>query len=794
MATARPDTHFFPIRHQSPACAAHLARALNHLRPARLLLEMPSDFTEAVARLTAPGTVPPVAIVSLPPATAEEDAGRVAYYPFCDHSPELVAIRWAARTGATLDLIDLPSRDKQQGAASGGTAEPGPLLLTAEVPFSTNDYIQALCRRTGARDGNELWDRLFESRLTDPDWQRFFDALAAHCAHMRDTATPDELTADGTLAREAHMIARLHAAWAEESGPIAVITGGFHTPALVATDPSTAPAAAPPSGKAGRVSLVRYDFTRLDRANGYASGLPSPGYYDRLWRCAEALPDDAAPLWDTTAIHILAAFSEHLRQTSGGPRLPLPVLTTAAEMAARLASLRGLPGPGRCELLDALQSTAIKDAQEVDRAPVLRSFSAFLTGDRMGDVPPGSGSVPLVDSVRRMAKALGFSLDRATKATRTLDIHGKRRHAAASRFLHGLDIIGAGFAERKSGPDFRHGHRSATLNERWLYGWSPLVEAALIDRSGDGDSVEAVCRTVLLRTLAELETSGQGNNPVPAAALFRDGVLCGLHKHLPALAQHIETVLGTSDSLDRLTDAFGVLLRVRTIPNQDDGAEQQTHCLLARCYRRIVAILGDLTLMEPDEALEIIRKLADLAILLGSPGSDRLDLDPEPLRLAIADVLDETLSPLVRGAIGSVAVILGVLDTARLQHILAAAFSASQAIPGDRVGALHGILAVAPRFYIGNTALIDSTHAFLVNLTDDEFLAVLPALRRAFAELNPSETQRVAMHLPLGASAVTRQDSITLTARDLAENLALSQTLLEVLDADGLSGWMEAAS
>src|SRR5262249_37070946 len=100
------------------------------------------------------------------------------------------------------------------GETAPDQAETRPVVLTDERAFDHSDYIRALVARSGCRDWNELWDRLFESRVADTDWRRFFADLAVYCALARSTHTHEALTRDGTLAREARMRAHLDAACA----------------------------------------------------------------------------------------------------------------------------------------------------------------------------------------------------------------------------------------------------------------------------------------------------------------------------------------------------------------------------------------------------------------------------------------------------------------------------------------------------------------------------------------------------------------------------------------------------
>ena len=53
---------YFPIRHHSPACAAHLRRWLEQHRPASVLIEGPASFTNLIELLVDEKCVCPVAV------------------------------------------------------------------------------------------------------------------------------------------------------------------------------------------------------------------------------------------------------------------------------------------------------------------------------------------------------------------------------------------------------------------------------------------------------------------------------------------------------------------------------------------------------------------------------------------------------------------------------------------------------------------------------------------------------------------------------------------------------------
>src|ERR1043166_6657758 len=99
------DILFFPIRHHSPACALHLQRLIDITKPTAILVEGPANFSPLIPLILNPRTRTPFAIytnyvdttrrVSKGAAKGRGDFGPArfaAYYPFCNYSPELVAL------------------------------------------------------------------------------------------------------------------------------------------------------------------------------------------------------------------------------------------------------------------------------------------------------------------------------------------------------------------------------------------------------------------------------------------------------------------------------------------------------------------------------------------------------------------------------------------------------------------------------------------------------------------------------------------------------------------------------
>ncbi|MCL7021260.1 DUF5682 family protein, partial [Vibrio vulnificus] len=88
------------VRHHAPSLAAALPALLDAAGPEVLYVELPADLQDWLPWLAHPETRAPVALAAVP--AHPEDGTQLtgpAFYPFADFSPELVALRWAARRG-----------------------------------------------------------------------------------------------------------------------------------------------------------------------------------------------------------------------------------------------------------------------------------------------------------------------------------------------------------------------------------------------------------------------------------------------------------------------------------------------------------------------------------------------------------------------------------------------------------------------------------------------------------------------------------------------------------------------
>lgn len=809
---------YFPIRHHSPACALHLEWLLQHRKPETILIEGPAAFTAMIPLVLHPGAKAPFAIYTsfaaeepqIQPASGKAAAllgppRHAAYYPFCDYSPELVALRVGSELGATLRFVDLDYPDQicaEREAARAGDALRVESLL-AERHFKRSRYLQSLARRAGCRDHNDLWDHIFETRLgkasalSESSCARFIRDVAGWCHFARAEVTAEELEADGTVAREAAMAGAIGEELSKGTRSIVVVTGGFHTvalPRLVSEKP--APVSATKRKKPETLDcLVRYGFEQLDALNGYAAGMPAPYYYDQLWRLVRA--DRSANGFEDLAATILVDLGRLTRRKKLAVALSPADEIAALEQCRRLATLRTHPGPTREDLLDGIRSCFVKGAMDAEGEVVLGLARHLLAGRSIGEVPSEAGVPPLVADFRLTAQKLRLNITESVRRKTSLDLYRKAAHRQSSRFFHSLTFLEVPFAAMAAGPDFVKGVGLERLFEHWSYQWTPQTESRLVEASVYGATVEEATANRLARAIAELEAAGRGRCAAEGVGMLVQACRMGLHRHTPRLLKLIGAQVNEDPSLGSLTAALNQLLLL-----WESREPLEAHRLTAvpelirAAYERACYLLLNLADTPAEVADDTLGSLIDIRDLLGSRAMGDQALDPALFYEPLAKLVLEPKSPAL--LIGGVAGLLhgdARLQETELLKLLSGWLHAASAQAGQQTAFLIGLLRACRELAWRQPALVEAVEKLLAAWSEEEFVRRIPHLRLAFADLTPREADQVAT-VVAGLHGGEKIGCLHRPEMSEAEALAAARinvTVKQALAADGLGSWIEPA-
>ena len=342
-----------PVRHHSPACALHIRKTIGQFQPSAILVEGPDNANSLLPVMVHEETKAPFAIYY----SYHDKNGKIAgekehykcYYPFLSCSPELLAMKEAAKRGIKAAFIDLPYGDilAASGEGKGLLKEDEKNNYNDDYLLTRNEYIRRLCEKAQMRNFDEFWEKYFELNGLYEDSSTWFSHLLTYCSLARENTPPEILREEGCLAREEHMAARI-VQWVltgqdkgvrskevqdrevqnrerQDWNRILVVTGGFHTPALAKllsgekweeTKTAALRLSTKRPDKEQSVYLMPYAIEAADALNGYASGMPFSGFYQKVWENFEKSEEP----YKTAVLDLLTASGKEVRKREGTVR------------------------------------------------------------------------------------------------------------------------------------------------------------------------------------------------------------------------------------------------------------------------------------------------------------------------------------------------------------------------------------------------------------------------------------------------------------------------------------------
>ncbi|MFG2487389.1 DUF5682 family protein [Streptomyces virginiae] len=767
------EPYLIGVRHHSPALAAVVPALLDASGADVVCVELPTEFQPWLEHLADPETVAPVALAG----TGED--GRLAFYPFADFSPELAAIRWARRAGASVICCDLPLADRgwtDRDTAASPAAAPDPEATTeAEAvsgrPGPGGSFADALTAAGTGRDGDDLWDRAVEVLAPgcSPEAVRRA-ALGVGWALRADTGT----VAATDLAREAHM--RSVIAGAVAAGHrVAAVIGAFHAPVLPGTaaaqshrhahghahaheigpqggpsgsargsDVCTGAVGAPvvPGPREGGTaaagvsaidtvpavtSFVPYSFDLLDSRSGYPAGIRDPRWQQAVLEAG----GDPDRLREAASVAVTGLCRELRR---AGHTAGTGEAAETLRLACDLAALRALPAPGRGELLEAV-TTVLGQGEPLGRGRALaRALEAVLVGTARGRITPHAPRSGLGPSVEAELAELRLPSPE-DPAPRELRLDPLRSALDGRRevLLQRLLVCGASYGEPLTVAATGDG---TALGTKWRLSWTPSVPARL-DLAGVRGVTVAQAAAGTLRDTARRAAAEGGPTPAQILAGLSAAARCDLPELVDVRLHEAATVLPQTATLPELLDALDLLQALHRghLPGTSAASREAAADLAGDLLEAAVRCLPGLAGSEDPADAAALVALADRA------AAHHLGLRTDD---ALAD-LAATASPLMQGAALAVRVLLDLDPAAELGGRAAGWIDSAGTADSRRAltRRLGGLLTAAGPLLQSSPAALTPLLDRVEHLADQDFLDRLPALRGGFDALSPAARDRL---------------------------------------------------
>ncbi|MFF4293507.1 DUF5682 family protein [Streptomyces vinaceus] len=509
------------------------------------------------------------------------------------------------------------------------------------------------------------------------------------------------------------------------SGPVAVAPGAVARAAQGLA--SAAGAGGKGEGGGAVTSLVPYSFDLLDSRSGYPAGIRDPLWQQAVFRAG----GDAARVRDAASV-ALTGICRELRRA--GHTAGTGEAAETLRLACDLAVLRGLPAPGRGELLEAV-TTVLGQGEPLGRGRALaRALEAVLVGTGRGRITPHaprSGLGPSVEAELAELRLPGPE-DPASREVR-LDPLRSPLDGRREVLLQRLAVCGAAYGEPL---DVAATGDGTALGTKWRLTWTPSVPARL-DLAGVRGVTAAQAAAGTLRETARRAAAEGGPTPAQILTGLAAAARCDLPELVDVRLEEAAEVLPQTATLTELLVSLDLLegLARGHFPGASEGSRAAATALTARLIEAAVRSLPGLAGSEDPADARALVALADRAATL------HLGLRMDS---ALAE-LAATASPLMQGAALAVRVLLD-LDPAAGLGDRAAGWIDGATTPESRrslARRLGGVLAAAGPLLQSSAAALGPVLDRVDGLADQEFLDRLPALRAGFDVLAPAARDRL---------------------------------------------------
>jgi hypothetical protein len=770
-----PRLHIFGVRHHGPGSAASLLVALDTFDPQIVLVEGPADADATLAHAGAPGTRPPVAIL----VYDAQDPARSAFYPFAEFSPEWQAIRWAQMRRRTLRFMDMPfglslaaldqAQEKAQAtleqAEHEGKAKeqsddaetPAAESEPAHQPQAEGEFgdpLTLLAQAAGASDGESWWNALVEQAGSSVE---VFSAVAEAMSTLRARVEEERPPSSREAMREAHMRLEIARALKDCDGQVAVVCGAWHVPALAKKVAAKDDKATLKGLRAVKTvaTWAPWSEPRLAAESGYGAGVVSPGWYGHLWRefqrraevrvGADETPVALAARWHSRIAELLRA-EGHLAATAS--------VIEASRLAISLAALRDCATPGLSDMQDAALAV-LCHGEDVLLKLIERRL---VIGEAIGAVGEGAPQTPLAEDLERWRKKLRMKFSEAPEEL-TLDLRSEAG-LSKSTLLHRLLMIDAPWGhlvESRSG--------RGTFREIWRLAWTPELAVRLATAVRFGPTLERAAAAAAMDEAQDTRSISR------LSALIGLALNADLPDAAEALTHRLQAMsVGGDDVAELMSAAVPLIQTLR----YGDARKIPREALSGLVKALSAEICAGLSAAVSGLAADAVARIAsamrdyDAAIPRFEDGYAR------EAWLTALSVLErsETASPALRGLALRRLYDAQKRDAEETSARLSRALSPG-APPAEAGQWIEGFLEGAAQLLLHDERLLGVIDEWLTNLSEGNFMALLPALRRAVSSFDPMERRRVLETIRRGP----RESTATATHGDERVSTAFAAAL-----------------
>ena len=710
--------HILGIRHHGPGSARNVKNFLEEIEPDIVLIEGPPEADAILQWSKHAELQPPVAILLY----QADNLQQSVFYPFAAFSPEWQAIQYAATHQVPVRFIDLPmahsfALKQEEGIPQEQQNEPEQLNENQPAEAEPQNPMAWLSTAAGYQNSDHWWEHMFEHRNAN---EQVFEAVSEAMHAVREQAPPEKDKRE--FLREAWMRKTIRQAQKEMYTEIAVICGAWHVPALrnmPAQKDDNELLKGLPKVKT-EATWIPWTYDRLSFYSGYGAGIHSPGWYEHIWN----FPHDDGTRW-------MAKVAQLFR----GKEMDTSVahIIEAVRLAQSLAALRELPRPGLAELNEATLSVLCNGE------PLLLELirHELIVSNKIGSVPSDIPKPPLQADIERIQKKLRLPASAEWKDY-TLDLR-KDNDLERSVFLHRLQLLELNWGQSTAVSG------KGTFKEQWRLQWNPELSINIIDKGVWGNTVETAAAAYVQ------------HQAVTAASLqelcnwLKDTLPAELPQAVEMLIQQVSNKSAATGDVIQLMQVIPPLVEISRYGNvRKTDADLVTGIAAGMITRICISLPGACTAVSEEAAGDLLDLFLQMNNAVNLLQQQEITIQWQQTLHRIAT--GANTSPVIAGYSTRLLADHKLLTGDALVQAFYSAVSVSLP-PAVAAAWLEGFLKGSGTLLLLDADLWRVVNNWVQQLNEENFIQVLPLLRRTFSNFTTPERKKLGEKVKQGDNA-----------------------------------------
>ena len=769
------------IRHHGPGSARSVLNALQQLQPDCILVEGPPDANERIAQLSHAEIEPPIALLINTPVQKDERP-RAVFYPFAEFSPEWQALQFALKHQIHTEFMDLAcqhrfalekqaeetrraveteenadSDDEQtdesvnenvdEDLSSEHASEDENVQDEAEIEIEISDEerkflqyrhdpIALLAHQAGYQDSERFWEHLVEQQPHAGDmFQSINEAMAEIRDYLNSLNPHTEADEEQLLEqyREASMRKIIRQAQKQGFERIVVICGAWHGPALVdlkstLKDDNQLLKGLPKTKIES--AWIAWTHGRLHRQSGYGAGIQAVGWYAHLWKhYQQALEGNIDA--EKISIDWLSQFANALREA--GHDASSAQIIDATQLIQSLLELRERRIPDLDDLSEAIRSV-LHHGYDLPE-PIMNQM---LLAEKLGHLPEDYTELPIQQDFLKQCKSLRLKLEAVHRGVE-LDLR-QSFDLSKSQFFHRVNLLGLAWADLQN-----HSSGRGNYKENWQLSWQPESSLYLNEMSLWGYTI-ADAATHVVQDKIE-----QSDDLATVAKYIEQILLAGLDRSLPLALQRLQSLSTLHQDPDVMLATLKPLVTALRYGSVRQFSEQELLQIIEQLSVRLMLSLPQYCQsINDDMAQQTAQQLNGLYLLLQR--LDNATLTQYWQELVLTLMQQSYMNGYLHGFVTKLAKQQQLLDLDEIEHYLSQALSVGQTIDYS-AGWFEGFISDQALLLLHEDNLWNLVNAWLGDLPEEQFINILPILRRSTSKFSPSESAKIAEKAASGVTA-----------------------------------------